>query len=726
VKRELGLEGFLLDQVEAALIATDPAGVVTFWNRYAEELLGYPVQEAIGRDLVSLVVGPDDREAVVGILEGLGTGESWQGEIDVRARDGRPIPARLRASPAYDDAGVFVGMASVLVDITDLRLAERRRAAQYAVTEALSEAETLADATPRILEAIGEGLGWEIGALWEIDPRAGRLRCVDTWQAPLARVDEFDALTRQIAFPAGVGLPGRVWRSGEPAWIADVVRDENFPRASVAAQDGLRGALGFPIVLEGAVLGVIEFFSSEIREPDHDLVAMMSSIGSQIGQFVERKAAEEAALEQAERARGQMAFLAEASALLTSSLDYRKTLSRVAKLAVPWLADWCSVDVLEEGELRAVAMAHADPEQLERARELRRRWPPGIGSTRGAPEVIRSGASRLYEEIPDELLVKAALDEEHLEVMRRLGFRSAMIVPLVARGRTFGAITFVSAGSGRRYGTGDLTLAEELARRAAQAVDNARLYQERARVARALQQSLLPQHLPQIEWCEVAARYRAAGQGEVGGDFYDAFEARDGALFAAIGDVQGKGPEAAAVTGLARYTIRAAARTERNPSRILRSLNEVILREWTDRFATVALVRIQLMNGSAQIAVSCAGHPLPFILRSSGAVEAAQCPGNLLGVFPEIEVSDHIAELEPGDALVMYTDGVTEEHAGNRVFGEDRLTTLLASLAGEDADTIAGRVEQAVLDFGEPEPRDDMAVLVLRLRPGVASAAEAV
>ena len=126
------------------------------------------------------------------------------------------------------------------------------------------------------------------------------------------------------------------------------------------------------------------------------------------------------------------------------------------------------------------------------------------------------------------------------------------------------------------------------------------------------------------------------------------------------------------------------------------------------------------------LCVEIAGHPLPFILRSNGTIETAQCKGNLLGVFQDIELSDHIAELEPGDALVMYTDGVTEEHAGNRVFGEDRLAALLASLAGQDADTIAGSVEQAVLDFGEPEPRDDMAVLVLRLRPGVASAAEAV
>src|SRR2546430_1245067 len=192
-------------------------------------------------------------------------------------------------------------------------------------------------------------------------------------------------------------------------------------------------------------------------------------------------------------------------------------------------------------------------------------------------------------------------DGEHLALLRGLGFESAMVVPLTARGRTFGAITFVSSESGRTYEPEDLALAEALASRAAQAVDNARLYQERAHVARALQQSLLPQRFPRIEWCEVGARYRAAGEGEVGGDFYDLFESSDRAFFAVIGDVQGKGPEAAALTGLCRYTIRAAASSERNPSRILRTLNQAILREATERFATVALLRMQLVNGTAQV-----------------------------------------------------------------------------------------------------------------------------
>jgi PAS domain S-box-containing protein len=733
---QLGFERFLLDQVEAAVVSTDARGLIRTWNRFAEELLGHPAEEALGSSFVDLLVSGDERDVVRGILESLATEDRWQGEIDILARGDRTVPVRMRASPLFDATGAFVGTASVLVDVTEFRRVERRRAAQYAVTRVLADAETLVDATPRILDAVGLSLDWEVGAIWVIDPRQDRLRCVDTWVAPLSKVSEFVDLSRETTFGLGEGLPGRVWSLGEPTWIADVTTDDNFPRGVSAAREGLHGALALPIVLGGEVLGALEFFSKEIREPDHDVLAMMSSIGSQLGLFIERRvaeeervrllAAEQAALEQAEQTREHLEFLAEASAVLMSSLDYGKTMNKLAKLAVPRIADWCSVEVLEEGEIRPVAIAHSDPSLVDRAWELRKRWPVAPNSPTGPAQVIRTGSTQLLERITHEMLRGAARDEQHLELMRNLGFRSAMIVPLRARGRTFGAVTFVSTDPQRTYGTADLALAEGLAERAAQAADNARLYEERARVARALQQSLLPQRLPDLEWMEIAARYRAAGEIEVGGDFYDVFEAADGGWFAAIGDVQGKGPEAAAVTGLARYTIRAAAVTERAPSRILRTLNQAIINEWTDRFATVALARIKRSKRGADVSVSCGGHPLPLVLRATGEVETAECKGNLLGAFEEVQLGDQGLKLRPGDALVMYTDGVTEEHAGKRVFGEDRLIALLRELAGSDADGIAGRVEQAVLDFGDPEPRDDMGVLVLRLREPVADTAQPV
>ncbi|MDQ3842189.1 MAG: PAS domain S-box protein, partial [Actinomycetota bacterium] len=206
-------------------------------------------------------------------------------------------------------------------------------------------------------------------------------------------------------------------------------------------------------------------------------------------------------------------FLAEASATLSSSLDYRVTLARVAQLTVPYLADWCVVDILEEDDsLDRLALTHQNPEKVALARELEERYPPDPEAQRGVAQALRTGRPELVPEIPESLLDESVRDAEHRRILEELGLRSYVIVPLVARGRTLGAITLVAAESGRRYGTADLELAEELARRAALAVDNARLYRGRSEIARTLQGSLLPSRLPEVPGVEVGLSYLPAGE----------------------------------------------------------------------------------------------------------------------------------------------------------------------------------------------------------------------
>ena len=171
-------------------------------------------------------------------------------------------------------------------EIAERERTQRRVATQYAVTRILAESNRLAETTPKIVRAICENLGWDMGAIWEVEPHAQVLRCVGIWHAPVVVLDEFETATRQQTFPSGIGLPGRVCASGQPAWIADVVMDRNFPRAPAAAQAGLHGAFALPILCRGEVLGVMEFFSREIREPDTDLLEMFGAIGSQIGQVL--------------------------------------------------------------------------------------------------------------------------------------------------------------------------------------------------------------------------------------------------------------------------------------------------------------------------------------------------------------------------------------------------------------------------------------------------------
>jgi GAF domain-containing protein len=587
---------------------------------------------------------------------------------------------------------------------------EKRRRAQYAVTRVLSEASSLGEAAPGILKAVGESLGWDVGAIWTID--RGVLRCVDLWRAPGVRVPQFEEVSREITFPPGVGLPGRVWSTGEAVWIRDVVRDDNFPRAPMAASEGLHGAFAFPISSGADVLGVLEAFSKEIQEPDEDLLEMMGAVGSQIGLFIRHREAE-AAIRASER---RFAFLAEASALLAASLNYERTLTKVARLGVPNLADWCAVDVLEaDGSIRRLAVGHTDPAKVELANRLRRRYPPEDAGA-GLGKVLRTGRSELYPEITDADLETIAFDDEHLNILRALGLRSGMWVPLTARGRTLGAITFASSDSGRVYGRSDLSLAEELGRLAGVAVDNARLYEERSRIARTLQRSLLPPRLPEIPGLEVAARYRAAGEGnEVGGDFYDVFEAGKGAWAIMIGDVCGKGADAAAVTGLARHTLRTAAMSEWRPRRVLVTLNDALVRDEGDEYCTVAFARLTEAGKHVRVTLACGGHPPPMLLRADGTVEVAGQPGTLLGVFPDPELATAVLDLQPGDALLFYTDGLTESRRPGIGLSEAVLRELLSARVGDSAEDLADAVEQAAVAAQPEGPRDDIALVCVRV-----------
>jgi serine phosphatase RsbU (regulator of sigma subunit) len=369
-----------------------------------------------------------------------------------------------------------------------------------------------------------------------------------------------------------------------------------------------------------------------------------------------------------------------------------------------------------------VVVAHVDPAKVEWAKELREKYPPDPTQTdRGVQKVLRTGQSEHYPYIPRELLVEVAVDEEHLRLMDEIGMRSAIIAPMIARGRTLGAITFVAAESGRIYDEDDVLLAEELAARCAIAVDNARLFSERTHIARTLQDSLLPPELPQPPGLDVAARFRAAGEGfEVGGDFYDVFDVGSSRWAAVIGDVCGKGPEAAAITALARYTLRATAMTEQVPSRILATLNEAMLRQREDRrFSTVLYAAIDgRSNGDGvQVRFSSGGHPLPLVLRAGGEATEVGTPGTLLGIVADPDLRDEDVSLRPGDAVVLYTDGVTDAAAPDHVHEPEELAEALRGGRYATADAIAERLLELALGSGNAGtvPRDDIAILVIKV-----------
>lgn len=411
-------------------------------------------------------------------------------------------------------------------------------------------------------------------------------------------------------------------------------------------------------------------------------------------------------------------FLADASKELVGSLDWEATLQRVAELAVPVLADWCAVDVLQpDGSLELIAVAHVDPEKAAWAYELRRRFPIDPDAPTGVANVVRTGVPEMIPEITQEMIDAADIrDAELLEVLERLQLSSVMYVPLIARGRMIGALEFVWAESGRHYTEEDLGVAEDLAARAALALDNARLYGERVHVARTLQERLLPRSLPDIPGLRLVARYLPAADERAGGDFYDVFEMDDGSWKAVIGDVCGKGPEAAALMGFVRFTMRAVSRLDTFPSEALVKVNRALEEELggaSDEFCTAAVVRMTPVEGGrVRLIVAVAGHPLPRVIRATGEVEEIGMPGSLLGILDEISVSDAIHELRPGDSLVMLTDGVLE--AGRGADWETQvIPDLLASSAGESPETIADRLEAAVAAV-EDGREDDIAILVIQ------------
>ncbi len=254
-----------------------------------EKTLGYTTEELLSKPYMDFV-HPDDRAATLAEAQKLTAGALVVSfENRYRAKDGSYRWLVWNSTPGIEHPLIY----ATARDVTARKQAEARKAASYAVTHVLAEAATLAEATPRILAAVGESLGWEVGAIWRVDEAAGVLRCVEFWHAPQVQVREFQAITREFSCPSAVGLPGRVWALGKPFWIPDVPTDGNFPRVRHAVKEGLHGAFGFPVRSGDRIIGVMEFFSREIRPPDEDLLQMFDAIGSQIGQFVERRRAEE-------------------------------------------------------------------------------------------------------------------------------------------------------------------------------------------------------------------------------------------------------------------------------------------------------------------------------------------------------------------------------------------------------------------------------------------------
>jgi PAS domain S-box-containing protein len=413
-------------------------------------------------------------------------------------------------------------------------------------------------------------------------------------------------------------------------------------------------------------------------------------------------------------------FLLDAATLVSSALGFDECMHSLASLAVPLLADLCLIDVLVEGSVQRAVSIHADPDKAGLAERLFEH-PPKLTGAHPAAEILRSGAAAKVGDTDDDFLRGTTGDEEHYRLVKELGFTSYMCAPLKARGRVLGTVTLVSAGSGRRFMPDDLALVEALAGRVAHVVDNARLYSEQARVARSLQAALLPRALPAIPGLQLAAAYQAAGEGnEVGGDFYDVFESGRGTWAVVIGDVCGRGPDAAAVTGLVRHALHASGRHNRNPRGMLQFANSMLCEDEdrsVERFCTAAAAMVR-PGHPTRVAYASAGHPPAVVRRSDGNVEELSATGITLGVVEALGGKTQRLVLDDGDLMVMYTDGLTEARdAAGSFYGEHRLMNLIRSAGTVTASELVDTLVADLRGFTGGSLGDDLGLVVFGPEP---------
>ncbi|MEU3340978.1 SpoIIE family protein phosphatase [Streptomyces sp. NPDC002144] len=718
-------------RVRVAVVQIDRTGSITSWNEDAEELFGYPAEQVIGKPLTDLAAWPHTPGTSTGIAEALQLSR-WEGSYGVRGANGRVTPVYASHLRVRDTGGE---PSTVCLLVRD----HERAVLQTPLRLPASDTASAADGqnTDPFEVFIGSPAPDDLdGLLQRTVERARDMLDADSAFLLLATDDETElevrastglpsARQRFARVPVEAG-PGRYGSARMPAVHDDLTA---VPGAvPLLSGTGMRSVVTVPLKVEGRLTGSLGVAAESPGRYSNEEALRLQFAADRIALAVES-----ARLGELERLRrGSLSFLVEASDLLAGTLDRDQTLALMAQMTVPTLATWCAVYTIADqaSEPYLSYVLHEDEELIDGIKSLLSKVPP--------PDPVPTPGARVWS-APGEVAHQAALRSS----MRSLGLSGGpahqvtsgigptlatasavggetVVLPLVARNRVIGMLT-LGKPTDEHFRQEILELAEDLSRRAALALDNARLYSERTAISQSLQRSLLPPELPEIDGVEVEVIYRAAGEGnEVGGDFYDLFPISDGAYGFAIGDVCGTGPNAAAVTGLARHALRLLAREGLSGPAVLERLNSAILDEGArSRFLTLLYGELRPQeDGSAELKVVCAGHPLPLRLRQDGTVEPAAEPQPLLGVLDDLELYEQTVTLDPGDVLLCVTDGVTERREGTRMLGDDGLTDVLTTCTGLTAGAVAARIMRAVERFASDAPSDDMAILAMRV-PGL-------
>lgn len=660
-----------VDALRVAVLVADAGGRVISWNADAESLLGWTARQVAGRPLEELVDWHGHGGDTLALSDTLGLGR-WRGESRMRHRDGRLVPvyvSHLRTGgPPEHRRAIWMVVGGAHGFVLASPPSPARREAGRRIKDLLDRDRPFAE----LLDTIA---------------RIAQHSSAGDAAYVLLRADSGHRFGVAAGAGATAGLVGVVAAGafapdpGTPPVVEDLLAAD----VELAQQLRARSLACAPLVAAGEVVGYLAVTAADPGRFDQDLPASLRHIADQVAGTVQR----ERLAEQERAHRGRLSFLAEAGELLAGVHEEEMIAVLAAQLVVPKLATWAAIYLTDlAGMTRLAHVWHREE-----------RHNPGLRES--LPAIPHSPLS---------------------EVTWPIGRENVLSFPLLTHGRSYGALVI-----GRAEPTLPLELADllaDLCRLIALNLHTAMLYARQATTSKVLQRSLLPVRMAPMPGLESAVVYQPAGEGaDVGGDFYDLFTVADHWCFA-LGDVCGSGPEAAAVTGLARHAVRLLAKENYTVADILHRLNRTLLEEADDedgRFLSLLCGELTpLPQGGALCTIASAGHVPPLLLRACGKVEQVASPQLLLGVEADARFSVETFELAPEEVLLCVTDGVTERRDGDRLLDDDDgLARILSECAGLSAHAVAERVRQAVDSFADAPSRDDVALLVLRATPSL-------
>ena len=694
-----------LEGLTSAAVAVGTDLKITYFNPAARELYDFAYGQMIGVDVLEALVPARLHGGTLEVLRQVLAGAPWQGDLPMLCADQREAACAVSVSPVWDRARI-AGALMVAhtppgpeADRARSALLTERLARLARVATDLMTADDVEAVSKIVISQVADAAGATVSSMsLLLDDKTLALAGI--------RGGPDDVESRWATYSVDEVTPvGDAVRTGRPVVLAN--KDEihrRYPQLEVAAE-GERSMLCLPLRVSARPIGAIALSFPGERKFDGLELEFFGILADTCAQALDRLKAVSLADEQSDR----LAFLAKASAEMASSLDYQVTLKAVARLGVPKFAEWCSISLAEDGDLRTLVVAHVEPGKVQMAEDLQRRYPPDPESAQGAYAVMRTGVSQLIPEITDEMLVAVAKDEEHLRLARELNLRSALVVPLRARGRVLGVISWVSGVDGRRFSERDQSFAEDLAQRAAVAIDNAHLHSETREAAMRLQQAVLPEALPAVPGWEMAALYQPAGRTDVGGDFYDVVPLEGGELACFVGDVMGRGVGAAAPMAQMRAALRAYIAVDPSPEVVLGMLDLMFAHYEIAKLVT--LLYVVSRPDLESIEVINAGHPPPVILRADGTAEhLPYATARPLGAGADSRVALRVP-FSDGDTLVAFTDGLIERRNEDIDDGLQRLVDATPVLASSNLDTFLGRLVESVRDHTRD---DDVAALAIR------------